>query len=186
MTINPAPDAILYGCRSGNLQAQQQLFERYSASLFGVCLRYARDRPEAQDILQEAFLVIFRDIRQFNGAGSLEGWLRKVTIRTALQHLRRRNPLRFAEDYTALPPQTFNILPDTDFQQEHILQLVQDLPTGYRCIFNLRCLEDFSYAEIAAELGIAESSARSQYTRACQLLRKRLELLSTREFRDVI
>jgi RNA polymerase sigma-70 factor (ECF subfamily) len=185
MTINPVPDAILHGCRSGNLQAQQQLFERYNASLFGVCLRYACDRPEAQDILQEAFLVIFRDIRQFNGVGSLEGWLRKVTIRTALQHLRRRNPLRFAEDYTALSPQTFNILPDTDFQQEHILQMVQELPPGYRCIFNLRCLEDFSYAEIATELGIAESSARSQYTRACQLLRKRLELLSIREFRDV-
>lgn len=185
MTVNTPLDSILHGCRGGNLNAQQQLFERYSAVLFGVCLRYARDRPEAQDILQDAFLVILRDIRQFNGNGSLEGWLRKATVRTALQHLRRRNPLRFAEDYAELPPQTFNASPDTDFQQEHILRMVQELPPGYRCIFNLRCLEDFSYAEIAAELGIAESSVRSQYTRACQMLRKRLETLTLRELRDV-
>ena len=79
-------------------------------------------------------------------------------MRLSIHAVTMRNPLRFAEDYTALSPQTFNILPDTDFQQEHLLQMVQELPPGYRCIFNLRCLEDFSYAEIAGHLGLSRQT----------------------------
>lgn len=167
---------ILTGCRRGDALAQRRLFDRYKTPLFAVCLRYARDRPEAQDMLQDAFLVIFRDLGQYRGEGPLEAWLRRVTVRSALQSLRRKNPLRFAEDFDTLPPDHCGpCLPDEEMNCEAILRMVQQLPQGYRTVFNLRCMEAFSYPEIAAELRIAESSVRSQYTRACQQLREMVE-----------
>lgn len=174
MTNEPIQQ-LISGCRRGNLSAQRTLFERYQVRLFAVCLRYSRDRPEAQDMLQEAFLTIFRDLGQYNGSGDFDGWLHKVTVRTALQHLRKKNPLRFADDYDALPAETWNVQPDAALTGDSILKLVQQLPDGFRTIFNMRCLEAWSYAEIAAELGIAESSVRSQYARACKQLRGMLE-----------
>ncbi|TNE57422.1 MAG: RNA polymerase sigma factor [Bacteroidetes bacterium] len=166
---------ILAGCRRGDAQQQQHLFEAFNQSLFVVCLRYARDRPEAQDMLQEAFLAIFRDIHQFSGSGSLEGWLHRVTVRSALQYLRRKNPLRFAEDVDQLPDDIRNFHPDMELNGEAILQLVRQLPDGYRTVFNLRCMDGYSYPEIAAMLDIAESTVRSQYTRACAQLRTQIE-----------
>ncbi len=168
---------MLAGCRRGNTDAQRRLFEQYQKRLFVVCLRYARDRPEAQDMLQEAFLVIFRDLNQYRGDGAFEGWLHRVAVRSILQYLRRKNPLRFAEDYNELPSETWNIRPDTDLTSEAILQLVQQLPPGYRTVFNLHCVEAYSYSEIATELGISESSVRSQYTRACKHLRAMVDKL---------
>jgi RNA polymerase sigma-70 factor (ECF subfamily) len=162
-------------CLRGDAEAQRQLFEQYKTWLFPICLRYARDRPEAQDMLQEAFLFIFRDLGQYKGDGALGAWLQRVTVRVALQSLRRKNPLRFAENYDDLPPDTYDFTPDTELNSEAILLMVQQLPPGYRAVFNLRCMEGFEYPEIAAELGIAESSVRSQYARACKQLRGMVE-----------
>ncbi len=168
-------EQLISACRRGDSKAQQALYERYKTPLFGVCLRYARDRPEAQDMLQEAFLAIFRDLGQYNGSGPLEGWLRRVTVRSALQCLRKKNPLRFAEDFDNLPAHTWNVSPDTELNSDAILQMVQKLPLGYRTVFNLHCVEAYSYPEIAAELGITESTVRSQYVRACKCLRGMVE-----------
>jgi RNA polymerase sigma-70 factor (ECF subfamily) len=175
--MEPQLKKLIAGCCHGDLLAQRQLFDRYQSVLLVVCLRYARDRPEAQDMLQEAFLAIFRDLGQYTGLGNFEGWLRKVTVRAALQYLRRRNPLRFAEDYNELPAHTLDVHPDMEMNGEAILRLVQQLPDGYRTIFNMHCIESFSYSEIAAELGINESTVRSQYARACKQLRGMVEKL---------
>jgi RNA polymerase sigma-70 factor (ECF subfamily) len=147
--------------------------------LFAVCLRYARDRPEAQDMLQEAFLKIFRDLGQYKGEGAFEGWLQRVTVRSSLQYLRRRNTIRFAENYDDLPAEARNVQPDASLSGEALLRMVQQLPVGYRTVFNLHCIEAFSYPEIAAELGISESTVRSQYARACKQLRIMVEHLFT-------
>jgi RNA polymerase sigma factor (sigma-70 family) len=166
---------LLSGCRRGDLGSQRRLFDQYNAGLFAICLRYARDRPEAQDMLQDAFLTIFRDLDQYKGQGVFEGWLHKVTVRVALQHLRRKNPLRFAAELQELPTSALNVHPDTELQAESILQLVRQLPLGYRTVFNMHCIEAWSYPEIAAELRISESSVRSQYSRACKQLREMVE-----------
>ncbi len=166
-------EKIILNCRAGDLQAQQFLYEKYKNMLFPVCLRYARDRSEAQDLLQDAFLKIFRDLDQYRGEGAFEGWLRKVTVRTALMALRKKHPTRNALALEDIPQNTQITLPDEgDFDAKIILKMVQNLPDGYRTVFNLRCVEEYSYEEIAAELGIAESSVRSQYTRACRQLRE--------------
>ncbi len=162
---------LLKKCQRGDGNAQRKLFEQHKNRLFVLCLRYSRDRPEAQDMLQEAFLAIFKDLGQYTGGGSFEGWLHRVTVRAALQYLRKKNPLRFAEEFDKQPIGAFTFSPDTDLNSEAILKMVQQLPDGYRMVFNLHCVESFSYPEIAAELGIAESSVRSQYARACKHLR---------------
>jgi len=166
---------LLRKCQRGDSNAQRQMFEQHKNRLFSLCLRYSRDRPEAQDMLQDAFLTIFRDLGQYNGGGSLEGWLHRVTVRVALQHLRKKNPLRFAEEYDQQPSDSFTFSPDADLNCEAILNMVQQLPDGYRLVFNLHCIEAYSYTEISKELGIAESSVRSQYARACKQLRTMVE-----------
>ena len=173
---------LIAGCRRGDTGAQRILYERFNARLFAICLRYARDRPEAQDMLQDVFLVIYRDLGQFQGNGAFEGWLQRVTVRVALQHLRRKNPLRFAEDYNELPADNYNVIPDSELNSEAILGMVQQLSPGYRTVFNLHCVEAWSYPEIAAELGISESTVRSQYTRACKQLRILVDKLLTGVF----
>lgn len=169
--MEPALKKLLAACQRGDALAQRRLFEQYNKDLFLICLRYARDRPEAQDMLQDAFLTIFKDLGQYNGSGVFKGWLHRITVRTALQHLRKNNPLRFAEDYDRLPPHALGLQPDTELNGEAILQLIRQLPPGYRTVFNMHAIEAWSYTEIAAELGISESTVRSQYTRACQQLR---------------
>ena len=170
---------LLTACKRGNSQAQRQLFEQHQSRLYSVCLRYSRDRHEAHDILQEAFLAIFRDLGQFKGNGAFEGWMHRVTVRCALQYLRKKNPLRFADDYDDLPAETWQVKPDMELNSAAILKMVQQLPDGYRTVFNLHCLEGYSYSEIAVELEIAESTVRSQYTRACRQLRGLVEKLLT-------
>ena len=168
---------LLKKCRRGNAGAQHTLYKLHKDRLFSLCLRYAKDHPEAQDMLQDAFIAIFRDLHQYNGSGSLEGWLHRVTVRAALQHLRKKNPLRQAEEFDMQISDSFTFSPDTDLNSEAILKMVQQLPDGYRMVFNLRCVEEFSYPEIAAALGIAESTVRSQYARACKQLRFLVEKL---------
>ena len=130
----------------------------------------------AEDLLQEAFIVIFRDIYQFKQEGSLEGWLRKVTIRVALTHLKKKYPTRFAQSFESLPPDFAVSVPyESDLNEESILGLLQQMPEGYRTVFNLHCVEEYSYEEIAQTMGVAESTVRSQYVRARRFLRKLVE-----------
>lgn len=103
--------------------------------------------------------------------------MHRVAVRAALQHLRKRNVLRFAVEYDELPAASHTQMPDMELNHQAILQMVQQLPEGYRAVFNLHCIEAFSYPEIAAELGISESSVRSQYSRACKQLRGMIERL---------
>jgi RNA polymerase sigma factor (sigma-70 family) len=170
---------IVQGCCQGDATAQRELFRRTHANLLKVCSRYARDRPEAQDMLQEAYLTIFKDLPQYKGAGSFEGWAHRVTARTALRYIRRKHVLRFAETIDDLQLEKNSWQPDAAMEHDNVVHLLQQLPTGYRLIFNMRCLEGFSYEEIAAELNIAEVSVRSQYSRACKQLRKLIFLVDS-------
>jgi RNA polymerase sigma-70 factor (ECF subfamily) len=175
MTTDPSLLRLLAGCRKGDLNAQKALFDAYYGRLLGVCQRYARDRPEAEDMLQETFLAVFRDVHQYDGRGAFEGWLHRVAVRCALQHLRRRNLLRFAETIDALPAAAVAQPHESEGSADSVLALVQALPPGYRAVFNLHCVEGYGYDEIAGQLGIAASSVRSQYARACRMLRQKLE-----------
>lgn len=143
--------------------------------MYAVCLRYARDRDEAQDILQEGFVRVFERITQFEGRGSLEGWIRRIVVHTAIDLIRKQRHIReeLALTDAHIEDAGTEEMPD-HVSLEYLFKIIQDLPAGYRIVFNLFAIEGFSHAEIGEQLGITESSSRSQFTRAKAALQKRI------------
>ena len=173
-------DALLVAeCIKQKPEAQRQLYERYKSQMYRLCLRYAGNSAEAEDMLQEGFIRVFMYLPQFRGDGALGGWIRQVVLRTALQQLRKRikqGTLVSEEQIpdTSVPP-TF---PEEDWTARHIVQLLQQLPEGYRTVFNLFVMEELSHKEIAEILGISESTSKTQLFKAKAYLRQRLEKTS--------
>jgi len=163
-------------CLNGNAPAQKQFYERFAGRMLGVCYRYAGNMHEAEDLLQEGFIRAFHHLKSFRGEGSLEGWLRRIMVTTALnflkreKHLREQLELSHASEEAA---EALDILKQLETQE--VLNLIQQLSPGYRAVLNLFAIEGFSHKEIGEMLGINESTSRSQFTRARQLLKKKIE-----------
>jgi RNA polymerase sigma factor (sigma-70 family) len=180
MTISNADFFTLaQACAAQNTEAQRMLYEYFKGKMFGVCLRYASNRQDAEDYLHEGFMAIFRDIGQFKGQGNLEGWMRRVMVNSTLRIIKKQRLIVFLPD--SLP---FEQLVDEEegyslFKDESVaelaLQIMQDMPTGFRTVLNLYIIENYSHAEIATELGISEGTSKSQLNRAKAHLRKILE-----------
>ena len=161
---------LIQGCQRDDAQSQQELFNRYAGKMMTVCLRYARHRAEAEDLLQDSFIKIFDNIRQFEGKGSFEGWIRRIVVNTALKNISK---LSFQRENigienmveTAVAPSVLSHL-----TEQELLNLIAKLPTGYRTVFNLFVLEDMSHREISEALGIEESTSRSQLVKARNML----------------
>lgn len=168
--IAPKDKVLIQACLQNNTQAQTELYDRFNAKMFGLCMRYARNEAEAEDFLLEGFYKVFRDLHQYNFQSPLEGWIKKVMINTALMTLRKKQILDFREDNLEViapttPPKIWQRL-DT----ETILLAIQQLPRGYQIVFNLYAIEGYTHQEIGEQLGISASTSRSQYTRARQAL----------------
>ncbi len=167
---------LLKDCLKGNVQAQKRLYECYARKMFGVCLRYAPDEAMAEDLLQEGFIRVFTRLGTFRNDGSLEGWIRRVMVNTALEYLRKRDVLRYStpldEDAAIAeydePEAAGRPGPDL------VARLIREMPVGFRTVFNLYAVEDYSHKEIAGILGISEGTSKSQYARARAWLLKRL------------
>lgn len=170
-------EPILQACIRGERLAQKQLFERLKGKMFALCLRYAHSREDAEDMLQEGFVKVYRDLKQYSGVGNFEGWARKVFVNTALQHLQRqkKEPLTYELDGQDFPD-------DSEFQPgadeppvKNMIRILQQLPPGFRTVFNLHVLEGYSHPEIAEILGISVGTSKSQLLRAKAQFRKLLE-----------
>lgn len=171
-------EEMLAGCKKNQEAAQKYLFDRYSRVMTGVCMRYADRYEEAQDIVQDGFVKVFKKIKTFTGAGSLEGWIRRIMVNTALDYLRKTKAERFnqnIDDVAYLLKDDQQI--ESTLQAEDLLKLIQKLPIGYRTVFNLYAIEGYSHKDIAKELNISENTSKSQYSRARSLLQKKLEHL---------
>lgn len=168
---------IIQGCLREDPKCQRMVFERFAGRLLAVCLRYARHQSEAEDILQEAFIKIFEHIREFQFKGSFEGWMRRITVNTALKHYQRKHftqeqtPLDQAPDVSE-DPQVY-----AQLGEKELLALIARLPDGYRLVFNLYAIEGFSHKEIAEMLGIQESTSRSQLVKARSFLQAQLKAI---------
>ena len=159
---------VLDGCIRKNAVAQDALYQRFSPRMFGVCYRFARNRQDAEDMLQEGFIKVYTQIGQFRNEGSLEGWIRRIIVHTCINILKRNR--KFAE--------TLDIADVTEqirvkeeaagsyFEVRQIVETIRTLPLGYRTVLNLYAIEGYSHKEIGAMLDIGESTSRSQYTRA--------------------
>ncbi|MDR2887231.1 MAG: RNA polymerase sigma factor [Bacteroidales bacterium] len=170
---------IIEGCVRHDKRSQQELYSKYSRFLMGICLRYAADRAEAEDILQEVFLKIYFNIKDYSGTGSFTGWLRKVAVNTAITHYHRNLRYRYHEDideYIAVETGIASFEEDY-FTSDELYNVLNGLPSGYRMVFNLYAVEGYKHKEIAEMLNIDVNTSKSQYSRAKAVMRGKLEKL---------
>ncbi len=163
-------------CLQGDQAAQRELYDRFRRRLYGICMRYARSEVEAQDFLQEGFIKIFRELKNFRADGPLGAWMSRIMVNTAISQLRKRR-LEFSNEDKL--HRKDDGLPNAidHMQAEELIQLIQQLPSGYRTVFNLYAMEGYSHGEIADLLGISEGTSRSQYLRAKKALQAMIKAL---------
>jgi RNA polymerase sigma factor (sigma-70 family) len=170
---------IVDGCTRHDRKAQQALYDRYSRFLLGICLRYATDKAEAEDILQESFLKIFFNVKDFSGAGSFTGWLRKIAVNTAITHYHKNLKYRYHIDIELYVPVEDGVtsFEEDFFTSDELYRVLNELSQGYRMVFNLYAIEGYKHKEIAEILGIDTNTSKSQYSRAKAVIRDKLEKL---------
>lgn len=164
---------IIRGCVSGRNNAQKLLYDMFSPKLFSLCLRYSRDRSEAEDTLQEGFIRIFSHIRDFRFEGSFEGWMRRIMVNTALEKHRKLNYMySLTEDETIADTGSSFSVEQT--AAADLLKMVQELSPQYRMVFNLYAIEGYNHKEIGVMLGISEGTSKSNLSRARQVLQEKV------------
>lgn len=164
---------LIEACKNNDASAQKLLYETFVRKMMSVCLRYADNREMAEDFLQEGFIKVFSSIRSYSYEGSFEGWMRRVFVNTALESLRKNDLLRNGVDLDSLDPQQEADYSAVDkISADELMELIAQLPPGFRTVFNMFAVEGYSHKEIAHALNITESTSRSQYTRAKKLLQK--------------
>ncbi len=167
-------EELLSGCLKERQECQRELYKRFAGKMMVVCLRYAKDRQEAEDMLQDGFIKVFDNIGKFKQEGSLEGWVRRIMVNTALNKI-RTNKMLF-EDIDSgnyqISDNEANVI--DRLSEQDILALIQQLPSGYKYVFNMYAIEGFSHKEIADRLGIEEASSRSQYAKARKYLQNQI------------
>lgn len=165
-------------CAKGNSKAQRALFDKFAPKMLAVCQRYLRNSQEAEDVLQDGFVKVFQKIVDFKMEGSLEGWIRRIVVNTALDTIRKNKKL--LDDVQVEEVQYKVSFTDHQFDGmdlAQLMKLIDGMPDGYRIVFNMFAIEGYSHKEIAETLGVTENTSKSQYSRARAFLRTQLELL---------
>ena len=167
---------IFEQCKKGDAKAQRILYDLFKGKLMGLCRRYTQSREEAQDVLQEAFIRIFTHFHQLKSSDKLEGWMKSITVRTAINyyHKGKGRALMFSNIENLAAQPTAEEVSLQAFTDEHLIALVNALPDGCRIVFNMFAIEGYSHAEIADMLHISEGTSRSQFYHAKYLLKERL------------
>lgn len=165
---------LIRGCKKNNLKSQSDLYNLYKDTLYMSCLKYCSDTSEAQDNLHDSFMEIFKNIKKYNGNGSFEGWMKRITINKAINKYKKKKPV-----YIDIKN---DILEDTSIEEDKlnldldtILNCIQQLPNQYRLVFNLYELDDYSHKEIANLLSISENTSKSNLHRAKIILKQKIE-----------
>lgn len=164
-------EAILQGCLRNNATAQKELYYKYSSKMLAVCYRYAHNREDAEDMLQEGFIKVFSQIHTFENRGALEGWIRRIVVHTCINILKKNK--RFNESVDIIHATGVQVREESIpsiIQAKEVVECIRLLPVGYKTVLNLYAIEGFSHKEIAGMLDIEESTSRSQYTRAKAML----------------
>lgn len=164
-------EAILQGCLQNNASSQRELYTRYSPKMLAVCYRFGHNREDAEDMLQEGFIKVFSQIHTFRSQGAFEGWIRRIVVHTCINHLKKNK--RFNESVNIIHANSIQVREESVpsiVQAKQIVECIRLLPMGYRTVLNLYAIEGYSHKEIAEVLDIEESTSRSQYTRAKQML----------------
>lgn len=164
-------EAILKGCVRNDAAAQRELYNQYSPKMLAVCYRFAHNREDAEDMLQEGFIKVFTQIHSFENRGSFEGWIRRIIVHTCINILKKNK--KFNESVDLIHATRLQVREDSVpavIQAKQVVECIRMLPIGYRTVLNLYAVEGYSHREIAHMLDIEESTSRSQYTRAKVML----------------
>lgn len=169
-------EELVQRCIDRDPVAQRRLYTDYSGMMMSVCRRYAESLEEAEDMLQEGFIKVFEKIDQFKGTGSLGGWIRAVMVNTALVMLRKNKKWNYKEDledHEELNSQSYGVL--EEMAADELMKMILEMPVGYRTVFNLFAIEGYSHKEIAEQLGVSESTSKTQFHKAKAYLQKSIE-----------
>ncbi|MCF8332217.1 MAG: sigma-70 family RNA polymerase sigma factor [Bacteroidales bacterium] len=167
---------LIKQCKAKDKKAEEQLYERYAPKMWGVCMRFAKNRMGAEDIMQEGFVKVFAKLDQYNDQGSFEGWIRKTIINTAINHYKKNinyNKELDLDEVTIknqIEPRVIDQLTVNE-----LMEVIRELPEGYRLVFNLFVLEGYSHKEIADNLDITENTSKSQLSRARNVLQQQIK-----------
>jgi len=167
---------IIKGCLEGNRRDQELLYRRHAAKLYAVCLQYSGNDDEARDILQEGFIKIFENLVNYKHEGSFEGWMRRITVNTALEKFRSKHNLYRVDDIDTIPEPDAE--PDSEdyagLEANDLLAIIRELPPKYRMVFNLYAIEGYSHKEIAGMVNISEGTSKSNLSRARVILQRKV------------
>lgn len=167
--------SIISDCIAGSRKAQAMLYHQFAPKMFGVCLRYAKDATEAEDNLQEGFIKVFTNLKNFRHDGSLEGWIRRIMINVSLEKIRKQHLLYPVEDVAVYDTVNFSDDVIAKMSADDLMKLIQQLPPRYRLVFNLYVLEGMSHQEIAKEMDITQGTSKSNLARAREILKKKVQ-----------
>ena len=167
-------EELIKGCTRRDRSAQKHLYDLYSARMYALCYRYVKDSMDAEDVLVTAFTKILDRIDQYKGQGSFEGWIRRIMVNEALTFLRRNRSMYVETDLEEADREPDYESISDHLEVEELMDLIQELPSGYRIVFNLFAIDGYSHKEIAGQLGISENTSKSQLSRARVFLQKLL------------
>ena len=162
---------MLAGCLKNNAASQEALYNRFSPRMLGVCYRFAKNREDAEDMLQEGFIKVFTQMHQYRNEGALEGWIRRIIVHTCINNLKKHK--KFSDSLDIIHAHSVYINEEmipSIMQAKQVVECIRMLPLGYRTVLNLYAIEGFPHKDIAGMLDIEESTSRSQYTRAKAML----------------
>lgn len=165
-------EQLINDCKKNDIKAQEQLYRQYAPNMFSVCLKYSRNYTEAQDHLQEAFLLVFEKINSFEFKGSFDGWIKRVVINYVLQQYRNKTFLSVIDEDVA---DEVEVEFDNEISIAFLMKIIQELPDRYRLVFNLNVFENYSHQEIADALGITVGTSKSNLSRAKMILKEKIE-----------
>jgi RNA polymerase sigma-70 factor (ECF subfamily) len=167
-------DKLIKQCANNDRKAQKEIYQLFAGKLFSICLKYSKNKQEAQDNFQDGFIVIFDKIGQFNFKGSFEGWLKRVMINTVLLKYRKKNVLNIVTE--EIPDEVIVDVDDDEISLDFLLNLINELPDRYRMVFNLYALDGYSHKEISEMMQIAEGTSKSNLARARAILKQKIEI----------
>ena len=177
---------IIELCKNGDPSAQRTVYARYSPMMFSVALRYTNTRIDAEDVLQESWIKVFRHIKSFGEHNSFEGWLRRIVVNTAITHYRRnqKHQFQFDIDEVHATPMDIEAFKELEFTKEELAYAIEQLPKGYGMVFKMYVIDGFKHKEIAEELGIDLNTSKSQLSRARKYLQEVLYTMSKRAIKE--
>lgn len=172
----PTDSDLIAGSISGDRKMQELLYHKFASKMYGVCLRYSGNAEDANDLLQEGFIKIFKNLSKYRGDGSFEGWIRRIIVNTSIEQFRKKVSLFKVSEAqeSTIEDKEFTVL--DNLAEKDIIKMINELSPGYRAVFNMHVVEGYSHKEIADALGINEGTSKSQLARAKMVLKKMLEI----------